>query len=96
MLKSTSVLSVIFTILDIDMTMDDPFYDIVSNLEIEEPEDLIDVSKLSIQELLSKFDDINNQLFKMGQALKPTNQEARDLHSLRSAIYVEIQKRGKK
>jgi len=76
--------------------MDDPFYDIVSNLEIEEPEDLIDVSKLSIQELLSKFDDINNQLFKMGQALKPTNQEARDLHSLRSAIYVEIQKRGKK
>jgi len=78
------------------MTMDDPFYDIVSNLEIEEPEDLIDVSKLSIQELLSKFDDINNQLFKMGQALKPTNQEARDLHSLRSAIYVEIQKRGKK
>jgi len=78
------------------MTMDDPFYDIVSSLEIQEPEDLIDVSKLSVQELLSQFDDINNKLFEMGQALKPSNQEARDLHSLRSAIYVEIQKRGKK
>jgi hypothetical protein len=76
--------------------MDDPFYDIVSSLEIQEPEDLIDVSKLSVQELLSQFDDINNKLFEMGQALKPSNQEARDLHSLRSAIYVEIQKRGKK
>jgi|694.fasta_scaffold118549_5 hypothetical protein len=78
------------------MTMDDPFYEIVNQLEIEEPHDLIDVSKLSIQDLLSQFDDINNRLFEMGQALKPSNQEARDLHSLRSAIYVEIQKRGKK
>ena len=78
------------------MTMDDPFFDIVHSLEIDEPKDLVDVTKLSIQELLSQFDNINEQLFEMGQALKPTNQEARDLHSLRSAIYVEIQKRGKK
>ena len=78
------------------MTMDDPFFDIVHSLEIDEPEDLVDVTKLSVQELLSKFDDINEELFEIGQALKPTTQQARDLHSLRSAIYVEIQKRGKK
>jgi hypothetical protein len=78
------------------MTMDDPFDSIVDGLELEEPKYYIDVTKLDIQELLTQFDELNDELFEMEQALRPTTQRARDLHSLRSAIYVEIQKRGKR
>jgi hypothetical protein len=78
------------------MTMDDPFESIVNGLELEEPKYYIDVTKLDIQELLTQFDELNDELFEMEQALRPTTQRARDLHSLRSAIYLEIQKRGKK
>lgn len=78
------------------MTMDDPFESIVNGLELEEPKYYIDVTKLDIQELLTQFDELNDELFEMEQALSPTTQRARDLHSLRSAIYLEIQKRGKK
>jgi hypothetical protein len=79
-------------------SMDDPFFDIVNMIDIKEDEiceDIVDVSKLTIEELLIKFDDINNQLFELGEALSPQTQNARDLHSMRSAIYVEIQKRKK-
>jgi len=77
-------------------TADDPFFDIVNNLEIEDDvKNVVDVSKLTTFDLLSKFDDINNQLFELNQAINPTTQTARDLHSLRSAIYVEIQNRKK-
>jgi hypothetical protein len=78
------------------MTMDDPFDSIVDGLELEEPKYYIDVTKLDTQELLTQFDELNDELFEMEQALRPTTQRARDLHSLRSAIYVEIQKRGKR
>lgn len=79
------------------MAMDDPFFDIVNSIEIDIEciDDVVDVTTLSISELVSKFDEINESLFDLGQALRPTTKEARDLHSLRSAIYVEIQKRKK-
>ena len=79
------------------MTMDDPFFDIVNNLDVDDVDDknIIDVTQLSTYDLLSKFDDINNMLFERNEAINPTTQEARDLHSLRSAIYVEIQNRKK-
>jgi hypothetical protein len=76
--------------------MDDPFDSIVDGLELEEPRYYIDVTKLDVEELLTQFDELNDELFEMGEALRPTTQRSRDLHSLRSAIYLEIQKRGKK
>ena len=79
-----------------EMSMDDPFFSIVEGLQIDEPESYVNVSELSIEELLYQFDQLNDELFELEQALNPTTQKARDLHSLRSAIYVEIQKRGKK
>ena len=78
------------------MSTDDPFFSIVEGLQIDEPESYVNVSELSIEELLYQFDQLNDELFELEQALNPTTQKARDLHSLRSAIYVEIQKRGKK
>ena len=78
------------------MTMDDPFDAIVKDIHISEPEFYIDVTKLPIQELMIQFNELNDELFEMGEAIKPHTQRARDLHSLRSAIHLEIRKRGKK
>jgi hypothetical protein len=81
------------------MTMDDPFFDIINGLDelkLDDSENVVDVTKLTIAELLSKFDELNNDLFELGEAMNPVSQKARDMHSLRSAIYVEIQKRKKK
>lgn len=77
------------------MTMDDPFYEIVSDVHITEPdkEEVLDVSTLSTSELLDMFYHLNLELFEHGQALKPTTQEARDKHSLRNAIQVELASR---
>lgn len=71
------------------------FDDITKDLVIEIPEDVIDVTKMSLLDLLSEYDDINLELFKMDEALKPVTQKARDLHSKRNAIQIELRKRGK-
>lgn len=78
------------------MTMDDPFDSIVKDVYIPEPDFYIDVTKLSTEELMTQFNELNDELFEMGEAIKPHTQRARDLHSLRSAIHLEIRKRGKK
>ena len=78
------------------MTMDDPFFDIVGDLSFDQnPDDVIDVSKLDILTLTSMLDDLNEKLFEMGQALRPATQEARDMHSLRNAVQVELASRRK-
>jgi hypothetical protein len=75
--------------------MTDDFDSIISGLSFDIPEDIIDVSTMSIEELVDKLDELNTELFDMGEALKPTTQESRDMHSLRNAIQVEIFKRSK-
>jgi len=75
--------------------MTDDFDSIISGLSFDIPEDIVDVSKMSIEELVDKLDELNTELFDMGEALKPITQESRDMHSLRNAIQVEIFKRSK-
>jgi hypothetical protein len=71
------------------------FDEITKDLVIEVPQDIVDVSKMSIYDLLSEYDDLNIELFNMGEAINPVTQKARDLHSKRNAIQVELKKRGK-
>ena len=78
------------------MTMSDDFDDIVSGLDFDIPEDIIDVSQMSIEELLEKLDYLNETLFEMNEALNPKTQNARDMHSLRNAVQVELSKRSKR
>jgi len=77
------------------------FEEIIENLlsdgeiEVDIPEDVLDVSKMSIQELVEIFDDLNQKLFEIGEALNPTNQTSRDMHSLRNAVKLELSMRSK-
>ena len=73
----------------------DDFDDIVSGLNFDIPNDIIDVTKMSISELVDKLDELNEKLFEMHEALNPRTQEARDMHSLRNALQVELSKRSK-
>lgn len=55
--------------------------------------DVVDVQTLSMVELLDLHHKLENDLFDMRQAIHPSNQDARDKHSLRNAIKVEIARR---
>lgn len=75
----------------------DIFESIVKDLEfdVSDIDDIVDVSKLSIKLLMDNLLDIQDKLMKDGEALRPSNQESRDLHSLRNSIQIELRKRGK-
>jgi hypothetical protein len=79
------------------MTMDDPSEDIFAQLEEEMGEvdtsDVIDMTKLSIPELLVIYGEETEDLMDEGQAMNPRTQEARDKHSLRYAARIELQRR---
>jgi len=78
------------------MTMDDPFFDIVKDLDIQvDHESVEDISKLETVEIMLRIDDIETELFQSQQALHPSNQRSRDLHSMRNALQVELRKRSK-
>ena len=62
---------------------------------IAEPDDVVDVSKLSTEDLMDLISDITDELFNAGQAINPKDQWARDKHSLRNAIQIELRKRSK-
>lgn len=73
----------------------DNFEDIVSGIQITEPEEVYDVTKLSDETLFLELARLEDELFHMGEALKPKTQKARDLHSERNAIWVEIHRRSR-
>ena len=74
--------------------MTDPFEDIVDGLDITVDEtQIVDVSKLGIEELISLKTDLEMELYENKQALSPRSQRFRDIHSLRNAIQVELAKR---
>jgi hypothetical protein len=78
------------------MTMDDPFFDIVKDLDIQiDHESVEDISKLETVEIMLRIEDIETELFQSQQALDPSNQRSRDLHSMRNALQVELRKRSK-
>lgn len=79
------------------MTMDDPSEDIFAQLEQDMGEidtsDVIDMTKLTIPELLEIYGDKTEGLMDDGQAMNPRTQEARDDHSLRYAARMELHRR---
>ena len=56
-------------------------------------ESVVDVSTLSNQDLIDQGADALQKLLDSGQAINPREQWARDLHSLRNAIQIEMRKR---
>jgi len=58
--------------------------------------EFIDVTTLDLQALLTFRETIANQLAAMGELLNVKTQQARDLHSMRTAAVVEINKRAQK
>lgn len=70
------------------------FDDIVSGLEFDlDTTDVVDVSKLNIKELLEIITTADELLLDASQAVRPREQWARDLHSLRNAAQIEYRKR---
>ena len=71
------------------------FEDIVSGLEFDELDttDVVDVSKLNIKELLEVITTADEMLLDASQAVRPREQWARDLHSLRNAAQIEYRRR---
>jgi hypothetical protein len=65
-----------------------------AQLEDIEIEGVDDATKYDDVTLLTKFNELTEDLKTMGQALHPKTQTARDLHSWRAAILIELHKRG--
>lgn len=66
--------------------MEDQFAD------VEDPE-VEDVSTWSAVRLVSVLKELDTELGTAGQLMRPDNQDARDLHSLRAAIIIEMKNR---
>lgn len=82
---------------------DEDFNALIEGLDLQEPDDVVDVSKLSDIELSNVFHDARERLKAMGEMLsdlentfatKAGSDEARELHSLRLACLLELRKRG--
>lgn len=76
------------------MAEDDPFESIVEGLNLNtDTSEVTDVTKLSDSELLNLRHVLSADLRDSSEALFPHSQSARDKHSLRNAVQIEIQKR---
>lgn len=76
------------------MTEEELFAQLEEDLgEIEEPE-IVDVTQLSILELLALRRKIDTILRSRSQYVFPTTAWGRDKHSLRAAVVVELNKRA--
>jgi hypothetical protein len=63
------------------------------DFEIDGPAD-ITVSLLEDWVLRTRLDETVAELIQRGEALQPTTSTGRDLHSIRTALLVEMAKRG--
>lgn len=75
---------------------DDPFDDIVAGLDLsfDEGEVELRVDMLDTPELVRKYNSVRSQLKAMHEEHYPKTQAARDLHSQRVALMVELRNRG--
>lgn len=76
------------------MTDDDLFDQLKDVFESVDNEDIVNLTECSEMHLRDRFVDIEDRLKALEQVLWPYNQEARDLHSERNAIQVELRRRG--
>ncbi len=81
--------------------MTDPFDDIVAGLDIEEPDDVLDIRSLSDWDLVEMSANVRRELLDSDQMYGDLQEstavatpEGRDLHSLRVALLVEMNRRG--
>lgn len=74
--------------------MADDFDQIVSGIELDEPEDVTDFSELNRNELLEEYHALTKWLLDHGQTIDPNTSEAREVHSRRVAAVVELHKRN--
>jgi hypothetical protein len=72
----------------------DNLEDLFAQLDIEEPE-VEDLTKRQSLDLATELKELDHQLGEMGElhSKAPSTQEARDLHSRRGAIVIELKKR---
>jgi hypothetical protein len=63
----------------------------LADISVPDEQKVTDMATLQLADRLSEID---HELVDRKELLNPTTQEARDLHSLRGAIIVEMKKRG--
>lgn len=74
--------------------MTDDFFETLEKEFDPDETGIQDVSKINTILLLSMFNDIERKLRDLKELLHPHSQEARDLHSMRAALLVEMKARG--
>ena len=78
------------------MSMDDVFFHLVKDIEIDfDYSEIENIKELTTEDIVDRIQDIEYRLFSSSQALHPSNQESRDLHSLRNALQIELRRRSK-
>lgn len=75
------------------MSEDDLFAQLEDVFDAVDAENVVDLTKLDMMSLRDRFVDIEDRLKELEQVLWPHTQEARDLHSERNAIQVELSRR---
>lgn len=62
--------------------------------EVENDPELVDLTTLTIQQLLELRHEAEQYVLDNRQTLRPQTQEARDAHSRRNAVQLELRRRG--
>lgn len=62
--------------------------------DVPEPTDVENVQEIPLLELQDRLSKIDSTLSTMGELRWPRTQQARDLHSTRAALLVELSRRG--
>ena len=71
----------------------DPLFAQLEDITVDESE-IEDFYQLDDMDLLERFEEVSKEIKEARQQIKPRTQDARDLHSLRYAIQLELQRRG--
>lgn len=67
---------------------------IVANINVDEPDDVLDVTTLSRAELAQRYNAARRQLTELNEPVHPLTDRGRQLHSERGALRIELRKRG--
>lgn len=73
---------------------DDAFRALMQDVDIPIPTDVVNVSLLDEAELNKRFTFCKQELYEMGEMLRPKTERGRELHSERAAYLVEMRRRG--
>lgn len=77
------------------MNDDDVLAGLAAQLDdIEVPDDVVDYTLMSVYDLVALRAQVHDRLYAIGGMLQPNTQEARDLHSTRTAVLLELRRRG--